>query len=46
MIINAGIVEVIYDEEYSITEQTMAIFKEANVTVRRIENYSRPQFTH
>ena len=46
MIINAGIVEVVYDEEYSITEQTMAILKEANVLVRRIENYSRPQFTH
>jgi dCMP deaminase len=46
MIINAGIVEVVYDEEYSITAQTMAILKEANVLVRRIENYSRPQFTH
>ncbi len=36
MIINAGIVEVVYDEQYSITEQTMDLFKQAGVVCRRI----------
>lgn len=44
MIINAGIKEVIYDEEYSFNEQTIALLKEANVKVRRITNYTKPGF--
>ena len=41
MIINAGIREVVYDEEYSVTEQTRAILREAGVTLRRLEGYVR-----
>jgi len=41
MIINAGIREVIYDEEYSFNDQTRALLEEAKVTCRRIENYKR-----
>ena len=35
MIINSGIKEVIYDEEYKFTEQTKAIFAQAGVICRR-----------
>ncbi len=42
MIINAGIKEVIYDEEYSFNEQTRALLAEANVLCRHIEHYHRP----
>lgn len=45
MIINAGIREVVYDEEYSVTEQTKAILKEAGVVLRQIQNYRRPVLT-
>lgn len=41
MIINAGIREVVYDEEYSVTEQTRAILREAGVELRRLEGYVR-----
>ena len=41
MIINAGIREVVYDEEYSVTEQTRAILREAGVALRRLEGYVR-----
>lgn len=36
MIINAGIVEVVYDEEYCFTEQTQALLAQARVLCRRI----------
>ena len=42
MIINAGIKEVIYDEEYSFNEQTRALLAEAKVLCRHIEHYHRP----
>lgn len=45
MIINAGIKEVIYDEEYSFNEQTRALFAEADVHCRQIKNYGRPVFS-
>ena len=35
MIINAGIVHVVYDEEYCFTEQTKALFTEAGVVCRQ-----------
>ena len=35
MIINSGIREVIYDEEYSFTEQTRALFSQAGVRCRK-----------
>ena len=41
MIINAGIREVVYDEEYSVTEQTRAILREAGVELRLLEGYVR-----
>ena len=41
MIVNAGIREVVYDEEYSVTEQTRAILREAGVALRRLEGYVR-----
>ena len=37
MIINAGIVEVIYDEEYAFNDQTRALFAEAGVKCRRFQ---------
>ena len=37
MIINAGIAEVVYDEEYRFTDQTRALLAEAGVKCRRIE---------
>ncbi len=36
MIINAGIVEVVYDELYHFNEQTRALFAEAGVRCRRL----------
>ena len=42
MIINAGIREVVYDEEYSVTEQTRAILAEAGVVLRKLHGYRRP----
>ena len=42
MIVNAGIREVVYDEEYSVTEQTKAVLAEAGVVLRRLEGYKRP----
>ena len=42
MIINAGIREVVYDEEYTVTEQTRAILAEAGVALRRLVGYRRP----
>ena len=41
MIVNAGIREVVYDEEYSVTEQTKAVLAEAGVKLRRLEGYVR-----
>lgn len=41
MIINAGIREVVYDEEYSVTGQTKAVLAEAGVKLRRLEGYVR-----
>ena len=38
MIINAGITEVIYEEEYEFTEQTRALFHEAGVGFRRFRS--------
>ena len=35
MIVNAGIIEVIYEDEYSFTTQTRALFTEAGVACRR-----------
>ncbi|NCD34143.1 MAG: dCMP deaminase family protein [Spartobacteria bacterium] len=35
MIINAGIVEVVYDEEYHFTEQTKELYRMANIVFRR-----------
>ncbi len=35
MIINAGVKEVIYDEEYRFSEQTMALFKQGGVICRK-----------
>ncbi|AKJ64048.1 deoxycytidylate deaminase [Kiritimatiella glycovorans] len=40
MIINAGIVEVVYEEEYHFTEQARSLFAEAGVQCRR---YRRTQ---
>ena len=37
MIVNSGIVEVIYDEEYCFSEQTRALFAEAGVKCRKFE---------
>lgn len=45
MIINAGIKEVIYDQEYSFNEQTRATLTEAKVLVRRIDGYTKPLLT-
>ena len=42
MIVNAGIREVVYDEEYSVTEQTKAVLAEAGVLLRRLDGYKRP----
>ena len=42
MIINAGIREVVYDEEYAFNDQTRALLAEAKVLCRRIERYQRP----
>ncbi len=42
MIINAGITEVIYDEEYAFNAQTRALFEEASVRCRRMARYARP----
>ncbi len=42
MIINAGIREVVYDEEYSVTEQTRAILAESGVVLRKLHGYRRP----
>ena len=42
MIINAGIKEVIYDEEYSFNQQTRALLAEAKVLCRQIEHYKKP----
>ena len=42
MIINAGIREVVYDEEYTVTEQTRRIRAEAGVRLRRLADYRRP----
>ncbi|NLB68756.1 MAG: dCMP deaminase family protein [Lentisphaerae bacterium] len=42
MIINAGIKEVIYDQEYSFNEQTRSTLTEAKVLVRKIDGYERP----
>ena len=41
MIINAGIREVVYDEEYSVTEQTRAILAESGVVLRKLHGYRR-----
>ena len=41
MIINAGIKEVIYDEEYSFNQQTRALLAEAKVLCRQIEHYKK-----
>lgn len=35
MIINSGIAEVVYEEEYSFSEQTKSLFKEAGVIYRQ-----------
>ena len=43
MIINAGIREVVYDEEYALNEQTRALLAEAGVECRRIAGYGRPR---
>ena len=43
MIVNAGIREVVYDEEYSVTEQTRAVLREAGVVLRRLDGYRRPR---
>ncbi len=40
MIINSGIVEVVYDEDYHFSEQTRSLFAEAGVRCRRIVNLS------
>ncbi len=37
MIINAGIVAVVSDEEYRFTDQTRALLAQAGVVCRRIE---------
>ena len=37
MIINAGIVEVVYDEEYAFSDQTRALFAEAGVHCRKFQ---------
>ena len=37
MIVNAGIVEVVYEEEYRFSERTQSMFAEAGVTCRRFE---------
>lgn len=37
MIINAGIIEVVYEEEYQFTEQTRALLEEAGVSFRRYQ---------
>lgn len=42
MIINAGIKEVVYDQEYAFSEQTRAMLTEAKVLFRKTENYIRP----
>ncbi len=36
MIINAGIVEVVYEDEYHLQEDTKALFEEAGIAFRRI----------
>ena len=41
MIVNAGIREVVYDEEYTVTAQTKALLKEAGVKLRRLRGYVR-----
>ena len=35
MIINAGIIEVVYDQEYKFTHQTRALLSEAGVKIRK-----------
>ncbi len=40
MIINAGIVEVVYEHEYHFTKQSKALFKEAGVKLRRFSRRS------
>ena len=42
MIVNAGIREVVYDEEYYVTEQTRSLLAEAGVRLRRLVGYRRP----
>jgi deoxycytidylate deaminase len=37
MIINAGLVEVVYEDEYSFSEQAGALLEQAGVKCRRIE---------
>ena len=37
MIVNAGIVEVVYEEEYHFTEQARSLLQQAGVKFRRIE---------
>jgi len=37
MIINAGIVEVVYEEEYKFGRQTRALLREAKVKLRRFK---------
>jgi len=37
MIINAGITEVVYEEEYHFSEQTRALLSEAGVTIRQYQ---------
>ncbi len=45
MIINAGIREVVYDEEYKFSQQTVSLLHQAGIIVRRIENYRKPVFS-
>lgn len=37
MIINAGIIEVVYDEEYLFTEQSKSLFHTANILCRQLK---------
>ena len=42
MIINAGIREVVYDEEYKFTEQTKSLFAQAGIKIRQFIRQPRP----
>jgi dCMP deaminase len=42
MVINAGLVEVVYEEDYHFSEQAKALLEQADVTCRR---YARPDAT-